>query len=195
MIHTLIDPISGWRSLEKTEFLRRNFSSKIWSCIFDLLLFRFWCVISIFFIHAKKRELNGIKIMHQFVWINSIDPLFSARSSEHRYPPQTAVFIDWIYDKMLIIEIVNKIRHTHSFAHSLAELTCSLMTASMQINFTWEYHIDRITMSGSREGKHTLAFAVCVGEKRKAARRGTEISQLDSTSNVLWDLQGKLKFN
>lgn len=53
-------------------------------------------------------------MMHQFVWINSIDPVFSADSLNIRYPSATAVFIDGIYDKMLNIKIVNKIRHTHS---------------------------------------------------------------------------------
>lgn len=53
-------------------------------------------------------------------------------------------------------------------------------------------------MSGSEEEKNgnTYTCTVCVGlrgEERKAKEE--EINQLDLTSNVFWDSQGKLKFN
>lgn len=75
--------------------------------------------------------------MHQFIRIISVDLVFSVAATvatvislDLCYPFQTALAeISQIEccDKTLIIKIVNKIRH------SLAKLTCLLMTASMQI--------------------------------------------------------------
>lgn len=137
--------------------------------LFKIWNWYFWPVPLVFFllvfyrfsefvsnINNQQRKLNGIKIMHQFIWIYFNWPTFFLLFSLNLVIRlEQPVFIDWIYDKMLIIKIVNKIRH------SLVELTCFLMTASMQINFTWEFHIDRITewMSHRRvEKQHTKAY-------------------------------------
>lgn len=123
MIHTLIDPISGLENTvckkSKLNFVwSRNINLVFLTCFFlflSVVVYRFSEFVSQN--NPKKERPNGMKIMHQFIWINSIDLVFSMLflwiSLIHF--KQFTVFTDWIYDKMLIIiKIVNKIRHTHT---------------------------------------------------------------------------------